>query len=59
MKKIIATALLLLPMAASAQTDAYKSMVPDLPGIPEIYNAYVENGYSPLDAMIFTNWDVI
>lgn len=37
----------------------YYSFLPQIEGVKEIYEAYVENGYRPMDAMLFTNWDML
>lgn len=59
MKKLLATILLSLPMMAFADPSAYRSMIPEIPGANTVYDAYIENGYSPVDSMILTNWDIM
>ena len=59
MKKLLAALLISIPTIAFATSDSYRSMIPEVPGAQDIYSAYIDNGYTAVDAMIFTNWDII
>lgn len=59
MKKLLAAVLMSLPLLAIADASVYRSMVPEIPGSEAIYDAYIDNGYIPVDAMILTNWDIM
>lgn len=59
MKKLLAALLMSLPIVAVGDAMDYRTMIPEVPGAMDIYDAYVQNGYTPTDAMILSNWDVM